>query len=316
MSDVSWPSRPTFHLGKVRRAGAGLLQLCVLLACLALGIVPADAQQSERVGSLLRERCAVCHSGADAPLGLELDSHGGILRGSERGPVIDAQDVGASELLRRLRGESEPAMPLVGDRLSDEELALVEYWIAEGAPAWSTREEGATATADDGGAPTYAHVEPIFLKRCAVCHSPGGRLGAPPEGLRLDSYDAILAGGERLALLPGNPDASEIIRRVTGKASPAMPLRAPRLSDAEIELLRRWVGAGARDADGVAASIPVGRAVRYRGVLTDRWAIDDVPFRVEPGTRIDGVPAVGNKAEVRGRVAEDGTLGATRLRRR
>jgi mono/diheme cytochrome c family protein len=316
MSAVSWPSRPTFHREKARRAGSGLLHLCVLLVCLALEVVPANAQQWERVGSLFRERCAMCHSGADAPLGLELDSHGGVVKGSERGPVIRARDVGESELLRRLRGESEPAMPLVGDRLSEEELALVEYWIAEGAPAWSSREEGATATANDGGIPTYAHVEPIFLKRCAVCHSPVGRLGAPPEGLRLDSYDAILAGGERLALLPGNPDASEIIRRVTGKASPAMPLRAPRLSDAEIELLRRWVGAGARDADGVAASIPVGRAVRYRGVLTDRWAIDNVPFRVVAGTRIDGTPAIGERAEMRGRVAEDGTLGATRLRRR
>ena len=42
------------------------------------------------VAALLEGHCVVCHGGEGAPLGLRLDSHEGILSGSERAPVIVA----------------------------------------------------------------------------------------------------------------------------------------------------------------------------------------------------------------------------------
>jgi hypothetical protein len=62
--------------------------------------------------------------------------------------------------------------------------------------------------------------------------------------------------------------------------------------------------------------MPVGREVRYRGTLTGPQKIDGAEFRITPETRIDERPAVGEEAEVRGVVAEDGGIEATRFRDR
>ncbi|NHB75886.1 c-type cytochrome domain-containing protein [Rhodobacter calidifons] len=67
---------------------------------------PGAAQDFDRVGALFADRSVVCHSGEDAPLGLRLDTHAGVLAGSENGPVAMAGDP-ASPLLQRLRGEAE-----------------------------------------------------------------------------------------------------------------------------------------------------------------------------------------------------------------
>ena len=57
------------------------------------------------VGALFAERCVMCHSGEDAPLGLHLDTYEGALKGSENGPVAIAGDQN-SPLLQRLRGQA------------------------------------------------------------------------------------------------------------------------------------------------------------------------------------------------------------------
>ena len=48
---------------------------------------------------------------------------------------------------------------------------------------------------------TFAHIAPILLKRCVKCHKKNGLMGRPPEGLRLDSYAHVIAGGDRLAVI-------------------------------------------------------------------------------------------------------------------
>ena len=39
----------------------------------------------------------------------------------------------------------------------------------------------------------WSDVEPIFLKVCAKCHSDNSKVGGPPEGLRLDTWEHALA---------------------------------------------------------------------------------------------------------------------------
>jgi mono/diheme cytochrome c family protein len=163
---------------------------------------------------------------------------------------------------------------------------------------------------------TFAHVERIFLQRCVECHSDASTEG-PPEGLRLETYEQILQGGERLVLIPGNPGASEITRRITGAAQPRMPFDGPPwLDDEQIDRIRRWIEEGARDAGGNTAPMPVGREVRFRGVLTGPEEIDGIEVLITPGTRIDDRPGIGQEAEVRGMVNEDGEIEATRFRYR
>jgi mono/diheme cytochrome c family protein len=224
-------------------------------------------------------------------------------------------------------------MPLVGDPLAAEEIALLESWVEAGLPegeaeAAPVGAEGPAPEAQEPSGPaeaalpkpgepvTYAHVEPIFLRRCAECHSDANPDG-PQEGLRLDSYEHVLAGGERLVLIPGNPEASEIVRRIEGVAQPRMPFNGPPwLSEEQIAAIRAWIEQGAPDADGRPAPIPVGREVRYRGILTGPEEIDGIRFRITGGTRIDDRPSVGQEAELRGVVESDGGISATRLRDR
>jgi hypothetical protein len=79
--------------------------------------------------------CTVCHGGADPRVGLSLDDHKSMMKGSMRGPVIVSGDPANSEIIRRLKGISEPRMPFTGPPwLSGVEVETVERWIAAGAP--------------------------------------------------------------------------------------------------------------------------------------------------------------------------------------
>jgi mono/diheme cytochrome c family protein len=91
-------------------------------------------------------------------------------------------------------------------------------------------------------------IRPIFSDKCYTCHGPDAAAKHVP--FRLDSEAAAkadLAGGKH-AIVAGDPDSSEIIRRVTA-AKPA--LRMPpvssglKLSDTEIDTLRQWIAQGA-----------------------------------------------------------------------
>lgn len=293
-------------------------------AALALFLMAGAASAQEapdfaQVGALFQERCVVCHSGSDAPLGLHLDSHAGVMAGSENGPVVVAGDM-ASPLLQRLRGEAEPRMPLDGPPfLSEAEIALVSDWVAAGMPEGTATfaalpERVRPAPGEDV---LWPDVEPIFLKVCAKCHSDNSKVGGPPEGLRLDSYEHALAADERVAVVPGNPEMSEIWRRVTGLSDPRMPFDGPPwLPEDDIRLIRDWIAQGARAADGTPAPLPVGARVRLRGEVTGENEIDGARFTVDGGTRLDDVPGIGGKAEMRGEVQPDGSILATRYRGR
>lgn len=317
----------TEESGPSGRPAHGAARMGVITICAVAGLTagPARAQETPgwpAIGALFAERCTLCHSGEDAPLGLRLDTLDGARRGSRNGPVLVPGDPDASELVRRIRGESEPRMPLTGPPFLDEaEIAMVERWVAAGMPAGDTAaapEPKPARTRPGPGEPVdFADVEPVFLKRCAECHKDGGKMGPPPEGLRLDTYAGIVGGGDRLVVLPGAPGLSELVRRIEGKARPRMPFDGPPwLPEEDISLIRRWIERGAADADGVRAPVPEGRRVRFRGTLTGRWAIDGAPFVVDAGTRIDDRPAPGDRVEVRGTVTAEGTVRATRLRRR
>lgn len=86
------------------------------------------------VAALFEKRCVMCHSGVHAASDLKLDSYTGALSGSRSGPVLIAGNVSASELIRRIRGESQPRMPFLSYPLAADEMALLERWIEAGLP--------------------------------------------------------------------------------------------------------------------------------------------------------------------------------------
>lgn len=282
----------------------------------ALALMPAPTWAE--VGTVLADRCTVCHSGEGAPSGLRLDTLAAVLAGGANGPVLVAGNPDASELVRRIRGETQPRMPLAGDPLRDEQIAMIEGWVVAGMPEGTAARPAAPGVATPAlplpGEPVaFGHVEAIFLQRCVSCHSEPGVMGAPPERLRLDSYVAIIAGGDRLVVFPGRPEFSEVLRRIAGIAGPAMPFGGPPLGAEEIELILRWIAGGALDAEGAAPPLPVGAEVRMNGTMTGAAELDGAAFVIDDGTRIEDRPGVGQPAEFRGIVAADGTVRATRL---
>jgi hypothetical protein len=105
----------------------------------------------------------------------------------------------------------------------------------------------------DGGLPARIDfnrdIRPILSDKCFACHGPDG----PSKGirLRLDSEAAALAelGRGRRAIVPGHPEQSELVRRVTAKdeARRMPPVDSGRtLSQREIDLLTEWIRRGAK----------------------------------------------------------------------
>jgi mono/diheme cytochrome c family protein len=85
----------------------------------------------------------------------------------------------------------------------------------------------------------FAHdVLPLLKQHCAKCHTNG----TYKASLSMDTRGALLDAG---VVEPGDSAASHLIDRVTSDdEEERMPPKGPRLSDAEVDVLRRWVDAG------------------------------------------------------------------------
>jgi mono/diheme cytochrome c family protein len=99
------------------------------------------------------------------------------------------------------------------------------------------------ADAQDATVDYLRDVKPIFAERCFACH---GALSQESE-LRLDTAAQMLAGGDSgPAIDVDDPAASLLLERVSDPdESSRMPPEGEPLSVDEIELLRRWIAAGA-----------------------------------------------------------------------
>ena len=91
-------------------------------------------------------------------------------------------------------------------------------------------------------------IRPILAENCFACHGPDS--ASRKAGLRLDRPgDATAARENGAAIVPGDPAASEVIRRILLPESDAlaMPPAAghKRLSEAQRQALVRWVAEGA-----------------------------------------------------------------------
>ncbi|MGL5096617.1 MAG: DUF1549 domain-containing protein, partial [Planctomycetia bacterium] len=86
-------------------------------------------------------------------------------------------------------------------------------------------------------------VRPIFSENCFACHGPDS--AARKADLRLDRRDDAVAAK---AIIPGKPDDSAVLGRIlSGDADEVMPPPEShkKLTDAQKDLLRRWIAQGA-----------------------------------------------------------------------
>lgn len=93
-------------------------------------------------------------------------------------------------------------------------------------------------------------IRPILSDKCFACHGPDA--GNRKTKLRFDQESGakIALKGGKLAIAPGDPAKSELIRRITSdnKAVRMPPAYAghDQLSDRETDLIRRWIEQGAK----------------------------------------------------------------------
>jgi hypothetical protein len=92
------------------------------------------ADFTTQVQSILTTSCVPCHHGAKGSGGLALDSAQAIAQGGRSGPVIKPGDPSNSPLYQRIASPDKVLrMPLGGDALPEETVALIRNWIEHGA---------------------------------------------------------------------------------------------------------------------------------------------------------------------------------------
>ncbi len=228
-----------------RRDYSRLHSKYAVLFTLAVALIPLRADEpksffQERIQPILSKRCNACHTDASAG-GLRVDSRPALLKGGASGAAIVPGDPDRSLLIEAVRQTGALKMPK-GGKLSDQEIADLTEWVKSGA-VWNTEN---TPTAletpvDASGDDFFENqIRPLLVQRCASCHTQ-----TASSGLRVDSRDSLLKGGERgAAILPGNPDGSLLVQAVRQEGALKMP-KGGKLTAREVSDLVAWVKMGA-----------------------------------------------------------------------
>lgn len=115
-----------------------------------------------------------------------------------------------------------------------------------------------SASAQESAVTFQDHVLPIFATHCNACHNADKKKG----DLDLTSYSAAMAGGGSGDLAAAGDSANSVLFKVVAHLSdPKMPPKKPKISDAEIATIKKWIDGGLIDAPGGKAKKSKGPAV-------------------------------------------------------
>src|SRR4051794_11898276 len=106
-------------------------------------------------------------------------------------------------------------------------------------------------------------VEPIFVNKCAYCHS-----GNLKEGkLDLGSFEGLMKGGKRGMSVVAGKSAESLLVKLCGKTEkPLMPPKSEEpLAPEELALIKLWIDQGAK--------APTGERVKVKVVITPPPAV-------------------------------------------
>lgn len=104
----------------------------VLIADVQAANVYADV-----ISPMLQSRCYSCHGPQKQKGGLRMDSPEGIMKGGKEGKAIIPGQADESEMIKRLLlppSHEDHMPPKEKPQLSDAQIALIHWWIAQGAP--------------------------------------------------------------------------------------------------------------------------------------------------------------------------------------
>jgi mono/diheme cytochrome c family protein len=127
--------------------------LFILLASVEVIAKPADSVEffESKIRPVLADHCFTCHGPKMQMAGLNLSTAAGLLKGSEKGPVVIKGNPDASRLIQAVGYEGALKMPPDG-KLKDQQIADLKEWVRIGAP-WPE----STATTPTSGSRTTQH---------------------------------------------------------------------------------------------------------------------------------------------------------------
>lgn len=149
-------------------------------------------------------------------------------------------------------------------------LSLVAFGFAHAQPPKADPPKDAKKA----DAVTYKdHVLPILRKHCANCHN----ADKASSDLDVTTYQAVIAGGASgEAVKAGNPGQSLLYRVTSHDAEPKMPPKGPRIPDADLAVLKKWIEGGAPET-AVGAAKVAGRKIDIDAVAVTKGKPDGPP---------------------------------------
>lgn len=179
------------------------------------------------VQDILLTNCAMsgCHDQQTAEDGVILNSYNNVMNSD----VVRPNNPGNSDLYEVLiEDDPDDRMPRDRAPLSQDQIALIAQWIAQGA-------KNVTCNSVDCATENIsydAHIRPLIGQKCGSCHSGN----SPSGGVNLSSYAGVKAVADE--------------GRLYGAVSHAqgftpMPYGGQKLADCQVEMIRIWVENGA-----------------------------------------------------------------------
>jgi WD40 repeat protein len=100
---------------------------------------------------------------------------------------------------------------------------------------------------ESGEVSYYKDVRRIFQQHCQGCHQPA----KPQGGYAMTSFADLLKKGdhEQPGVVPGHPEQSMVVAQILPKdgKKPAMPKGKDPLPAADVEIIKKWIAAGAKN---------------------------------------------------------------------
>ncbi|MFN0105653.1 MAG: LpqB family beta-propeller domain-containing protein [Bryobacteraceae bacterium] len=112
-------------------------------------------------------------------------------------------------------------------------------------------------------------LQPIFRQHCYGCHAANVKMGS----LDVQTHEGIMRGGNQgKIVVPGKAAESRLYLTLTGMMKPDMPMGGKRLAAGELDVVKRWIDAGAK-GDGGAA-----KKAASRPLIAPRVAVKPVTY--------------------------------------
>jgi Planctomycete cytochrome C len=125
--------------------------------------------------------------------------------------------------------------------------AALSAVVLIGVPTEFPMSQACAQQAKSTGVSFAEDIAPILRGWCVSCHQPGAE-GYNASGLDLTSYDGLMKGGKfGPMVIPGQPDSSNLLVLIEGRAKVSMPLKHKALPNCLRTNVWSWIFEGAKN---------------------------------------------------------------------